>query len=194
MDEEKALMDEEEQIEEDMDEMEVEQQPPLLDIQIPSLIVTDLAMNIALTISLMLNLIDLDVKAFYNGLFNLFSFAFQVMESLECETKIGAPIIAEFLGGAINCDAHYINDPRADGLGVFLFIKRCLEDCGVSPKEVILSFFDKRLFFLYSSILLLYDRNNDSNLIHQFMLFLIFTSLSTSFLCESKMVLRVETH
>ncbi|KAL6197374.1 hypothetical protein ACLB2K_032983 [Fragaria x ananassa] len=59
-----------------------------------------------------------------------------VMESLEHAMKRGAPIIAEYLGGAINCDAYHMTDPRADGLGVSTCIERSLEDAGVSPEEV----------------------------------------------------------
>ncbi|KAL9671807.1 hypothetical protein QQ045_009380 [Rhodiola kirilowii] len=59
-----------------------------------------------------------------------------VMESLEHAMKRGAPIIAEYLGGAVNCDAHHMTDPRADGLGVSSCIESSLEDAGVSPEEV----------------------------------------------------------
>lgn len=58
------------------------------------------------------------------------------MESLEHAMKRGAPIIAEYLGGAVNCDAYHMTDPRADGLGVSSCILRSLEDAGVSPEEV----------------------------------------------------------
>ncbi|KAJ6724759.1 3-OXOACYL-[ACYL-CARRIER-PROTEIN] SYNTHASE I CHLOROPLASTIC-LIKE [Salix viminalis] len=58
-----------------------------------------------------------------------------VMESLEHAMKRGAPIIAEYLGGAVNCDAYHMTDPRADGLGVSSCIERGLEDAGVSPEE-----------------------------------------------------------
>lgn len=50
--------------------------------------------------------------------------------------KRGANIIAEYLGGAITCDAHHMTDPRADGLGVSSCIAKSLEDAGVSPEEV----------------------------------------------------------
>ena len=50
--------------------------------------------------------------------------------------KRGAPIVAEYLGGAVNRDAHHMTDPRADGLGVSSCIESCLEDAGVSPEEV----------------------------------------------------------
>ena len=58
------------------------------------------------------------------------------MESLEHAMKRGAPIIAEYLGGAVNCDAYHMTDPRADGLGVSSCIQSSLEDAGVSPEEV----------------------------------------------------------
>lgn len=58
------------------------------------------------------------------------------MESLEHAMKRGAPIVAEYLGGAINCDAHHMTDPRADGLGVSTCIMSALEDAGVSHEEV----------------------------------------------------------
>lgn len=59
-----------------------------------------------------------------------------VMESLEHAMKRGAPIIAEYLGGAVTSDAYHITDPRCDGLGVSMCIRKCLEDAGVSPEEV----------------------------------------------------------
>lgn len=60
----------------------------------------------------------------------------KVMESLEHAMKREAPIIAEYLGGAVNCDAYHMTDPRSDGLGVSSCIERSLEDAGVSPEEV----------------------------------------------------------
>uniref|UniRef100_A0A7N0SVD7 3-oxoacyl-[acyl-carrier-protein] synthase n=1 Tax=Kalanchoe fedtschenkoi TaxID=63787 RepID=A0A7N0SVD7_KALFE len=59
-----------------------------------------------------------------------------VMESLESATKRGATVIAEYLGGAVTCDAHHMTDPRKDGLGVSTCITKSLEDAGVSPEEV----------------------------------------------------------
>ncbi|KAM0059887.1 putative beta-ketoacyl synthase, thiolase, beta-ketoacyl synthase, active [Helianthus debilis subsp. tardiflorus] len=59
-----------------------------------------------------------------------------IMESLEHATKRGANIIAEYLGGAITCDAHHMTDPRKDGLGISSCITKCLEHAGVSPEEV----------------------------------------------------------
>ncbi|XP_074269687.1 3-oxoacyl-[acyl-carrier-protein] synthase I, chloroplastic-like [Silene latifolia] len=59
-----------------------------------------------------------------------------VMESLEHAMKRGAPVIAEYLGGAVNCDAYHMTDPRSDGLGVSACIVKSLQDAGVSPEEV----------------------------------------------------------
>ncbi|XP_022849633.1 3-oxoacyl-[acyl-carrier-protein] synthase I, chloroplastic-like isoform X2 [Olea europaea var. sylvestris] len=59
-----------------------------------------------------------------------------IMESLEHATKRGANIIAEYLGGAVTCDAHHMTDPRSDGLGVSSCIIKSLEDAGVAPEEV----------------------------------------------------------
>lgn len=50
--------------------------------------------------------------------------------------KRDAPIIAEYLGGAVNCDAYHMTDPRSDGLGVSSCISKSLEDAGVAPEEV----------------------------------------------------------
>ena len=58
------------------------------------------------------------------------------MESLEHAMKRDAPIMAEYLGGAINCDAYHITDPRPDGVGLSLCIQRSLMNAGVSAEEV----------------------------------------------------------
>lgn len=71
-----------------------------------------------------------------------------VMESLEHAMKRGAPIIAEYLGGAVNCDAYHMTDPRSDGLGVSSCIQSSLEDAGVSPEEVM---FFSLYYFSFSS-------------------------------------------
>uniref|UniRef100_UPI001CB942B2 3-oxoacyl-[acyl-carrier-protein] synthase I, chloroplastic-like n=1 Tax=Erigeron canadensis TaxID=72917 RepID=UPI001CB942B2 len=59
-----------------------------------------------------------------------------VMESLEHAMKRDAPIYAEYLGGAVNCDAYHMTRPWSDGLAVSCCIKRCLKDAGVSTEEV----------------------------------------------------------
>jgi hypothetical protein len=59
-----------------------------------------------------------------------------IMESLEHALKRGAPILAEYLGGGVSCDAYNMTDPHADGRGVAFCIERSLEDAGVSREEV----------------------------------------------------------
>jgi len=59
-----------------------------------------------------------------------------VMESLEHAQKRGANIICEFMGGATNCDAHHMTDPRADGLGVATCISQALKDSDIDPEAI----------------------------------------------------------
>lgn len=59
-----------------------------------------------------------------------------VLESLEHALKRGAPILAEYLGGGVSCDAHHITEPRPDGEGVALCIRNALADAHVKPEEV----------------------------------------------------------
>jgi 3-oxoacyl-[acyl-carrier-protein] synthase II len=59
-----------------------------------------------------------------------------VLEELEHALKRGAPIFAEYLGGGLSCDAHHMTDPRSDGAGVSLCIKKALHDAGISQEEV----------------------------------------------------------
>ena len=59
-----------------------------------------------------------------------------LLESLEHALARGAPIYAEYLGGAINCDAHHMTDPREDGLGVGSCMKQAIEDAQVSKERV----------------------------------------------------------
>ncbi|MES2198844.1 MAG: beta-ketoacyl synthase N-terminal-like domain-containing protein, partial [Chlamydiota bacterium] len=49
-----------------------------------------------------------------------------VLESLEHAEARGATILAEYLGGAVSCDAYHMTSPREDGLGVSLCIERAL--------------------------------------------------------------------
>ena len=48
----------------------------------------------------------------------------------------GAPILAEYLGGAVTCDAYHMTDPRADGLGVSTCIELALKNSGIERDEV----------------------------------------------------------
>lgn len=59
-----------------------------------------------------------------------------VLESMEHALARGAPILAEYLGGAQSCDAHHITEPRQDGTGVRLCIERALADAGVTKERV----------------------------------------------------------
>ncbi|KAI7749484.1 hypothetical protein M8C21_030491 [Ambrosia artemisiifolia] len=59
-----------------------------------------------------------------------------VMESLEHAMKRDAPILAEYLGGAMNCDAYHITNPRPDAVGIISCIQRSLLNAGVSVEEV----------------------------------------------------------
>lgn len=59
-----------------------------------------------------------------------------VMESLEHALNRGAPILAEYLGGAQNSDAHHMTEPRQDGSGVRQCIQTALRDANVSKEQV----------------------------------------------------------
>lgn len=59
-----------------------------------------------------------------------------VLETLEHAQKRGAPIIAEYLGGAVTCDAYHMTDPRKDGLGVSSCIELALKDAGIDRGQV----------------------------------------------------------
>jgi hypothetical protein len=47
----------------------------------------------------------------------------------------GAPILAEYLGGAVTCDAYHMTDPRADGLGVSTCINLALKNAGIERDQ-----------------------------------------------------------
>lgn len=59
-----------------------------------------------------------------------------LLEEREHALKRGAPIYAEYLGGAISCDAHHMTDPRQDGMGVMFSMEEALRNAGV-PKEAV---------------------------------------------------------
>jgi 3-oxoacyl-[acyl-carrier-protein] synthase II len=59
-----------------------------------------------------------------------------VLENLEHARARGAPILAEYLGGGLSCDAHHMTEPRSDGEGVALCINRALEDAGIAPELI----------------------------------------------------------
>jgi 3-oxoacyl-[acyl-carrier-protein] synthase II len=59
-----------------------------------------------------------------------------VLESLEHALARGAPILAEYLGGSVNCDAYHMTSPREDGEGVGQCIERAIEAAGIAKEEV----------------------------------------------------------
>lgn len=59
-----------------------------------------------------------------------------LLESLEHAQARGAPILAEYLGGAVSCDASHMTAPREDGRGVSICIEEALKDAGSSKEEV----------------------------------------------------------
>ncbi|GAB4228215.1 MAG: beta-ketoacyl-ACP synthase II [Chlamydiales bacterium] len=61
---------------------------------------------------------------------------FLVLESLEHALNRGATIYAEYLGGALTCDAHHITEPAADGSGVGLAVQGALRDANIEASRV----------------------------------------------------------
>lgn len=59
-----------------------------------------------------------------------------ILESLEHALARNAPILAEYLGGGISCDAHHMTEPRPDGEGVMICIKNALKDAGITAEEI----------------------------------------------------------
>lgn len=59
-----------------------------------------------------------------------------LLESLEHAERRGAPILAEYLGGAISCDAFHMTAPREDGEGVSICIYDALADAGISKEQI----------------------------------------------------------
>ncbi|MCH9626280.1 MAG: 3-oxoacyl-[acyl-carrier-protein] synthase 2 [Chlamydiales bacterium] len=59
-----------------------------------------------------------------------------LLESLEHAQARGAPILCEYLGGAISCDAHHMTAPREDGKGVSQCIEDALKDADAAKEDV----------------------------------------------------------
>jgi 3-oxoacyl-[acyl-carrier-protein] synthase II len=59
-----------------------------------------------------------------------------VLEDAEHAARRGARVYAELLGGATNCDAHHITEPRPDGAGVQACVELALERAGVRASDV----------------------------------------------------------
>ncbi len=59
-----------------------------------------------------------------------------MLESLEHALARGAPIYAEYLGGAVNCDAFHMTSPREDGGSVAQCMEMALKSAGVAKEDV----------------------------------------------------------
>jgi len=59
-----------------------------------------------------------------------------ILESLEHAQRRGARPLANFLGGALTCDAYHITDTRPDGEGQALCLQMAMQDAGVRPEQV----------------------------------------------------------
>lgn len=59
-----------------------------------------------------------------------------VLESLEHALARGAPILAEYLGGGISCDAYHMTEPHPEGAGVALCLESAMSDAGLTPDQI----------------------------------------------------------
>jgi 3-oxoacyl-[acyl-carrier-protein] synthase II len=59
-----------------------------------------------------------------------------VLEELEHALARNAPILAEYLGGGISCDAHHMTDPIAEGTVVGATMENALKEAGLTPEKV----------------------------------------------------------
>ena len=59
-----------------------------------------------------------------------------VLEEYEHAKKRGAPILAEYLGGAVSTDAYHITSPREDGAGVASCMETAIADAGIDKKDI----------------------------------------------------------
>ena len=57
-----------------------------------------------------------------------------VLETLEHAQKRGAPILAEYLGGSVNCDAYHMTNPDQEGLQGCM--ENALKDAGIEKQDV----------------------------------------------------------
>ena len=59
--------------------------------------------------------------------------AWKVWSTLWLEAR---PILAEYLGGSMNCDAYHMTSPREDGSGVAECIELAIKDAGISKEQI----------------------------------------------------------
>jgi 3-oxoacyl-[acyl-carrier-protein] synthase II len=62
--------------------------------------------------------------------------AFFVFEDWEHAQRRGAQILGEFVSYGVSADAHHLTQPRADGVGAVLAMRRALHEGGVAPEEI----------------------------------------------------------
>ena len=59
-----------------------------------------------------------------------------VLEPWEAAAGRGARILGEFLGYGVSADAHHVTQPRPDGAGAVLAMRRALDAGGVAPEAI----------------------------------------------------------
>jgi 3-oxoacyl-[acyl-carrier-protein] synthase II len=59
-----------------------------------------------------------------------------VLEAWERARQRGAPILAEFVSYGVSGDAHHLTQPRPDGTGAILAIRRALEEGGIAAEAI----------------------------------------------------------
>lgn len=59
-----------------------------------------------------------------------------VLEELEHAQRRGAPILAEYVGGAFTSDAYHMTDPHPEGRGVKACIEKAIRMSGISASDV----------------------------------------------------------
>jgi 3-oxoacyl-[acyl-carrier-protein] synthase II len=59
-----------------------------------------------------------------------------ILEELEHALMRNAPILAEYLGGAVSCDAHHMTDPISEGTVVGKTMEMALAKGGLVPEDV----------------------------------------------------------
>ncbi|MBS0615838.1 MAG: beta-ketoacyl-ACP synthase II [Verrucomicrobia bacterium] len=59
-----------------------------------------------------------------------------LLESLEHAVARGATILAEYVGGYLNCDANHITSPREDGSGVSECMEGAIRDAGIAKQDI----------------------------------------------------------
>lgn len=59
-----------------------------------------------------------------------------VMEELQHALERGAPVLAEVVGYATNCDAYHVVQPEPDAKGAARVMAKALEDAGLSPTQI----------------------------------------------------------